>query len=419
VSVVDTRFTEIERQSLIDEMRVELAAFIAGGTIERSSAIGEAAALLGLRPGDLRRVAAVHLALGDAVRALNASLGSALRSPKVDTTRPVIVGQTVRGGIDWGRTIRARGASGASPTLFAVRPAQRAFDTPENRALAWTLKQLESELRRVPSASRNPATGVHNANWMGEIEGIRNSLETSMRTHWLRDIPAERPNARTLARLAASRSLFYRKTLRETIDALVDLIEAPGPKALTDLLCERYFVPERDWKLFEIVVAVRIARQLAQLASGRVDRLLVGIGRSPYAKFRIGSGEVRLWYQSWPRDSGPSSLLATARRYQMRSDPTRPDVVVEIRTGGQRYAILLELKASRSSSYLSQGIAQSLGYLHDRPDLFTEAPFAAIVCPSSSAFTPTDDVAGLDVAVVSSDEIAKWVVDRVVSTLAA
>jgi hypothetical protein len=337
----------------------------------------------------------------------------------MDTIRTTVVGQTVRGGIDWGRTIRARSSSGGLPTLFATRPAHRVFNTPENRALVWLLKQLDSELRRIPSAQQNPQVGIHNTAWMHDIEEFRNQLASAQRAYRLRDVAPERPSPSTRKRLAASRSAFYRETLANAINAVEKIIDCPGPEQLAETLCDRYFVPERDWKLFEIVVAVRLAHRLGELASSRLDRLLTGMRRSPYARYRIGTGEVRLWYQSWPRDSGPSSLQATANRYQLRADPTRPDIVIEVCTREQRQAILLEAKASRRSNYLGQGVVQALGYLRDRPGLFTSPPFAAVVCPRSDAFSPTENHTGLDVAVVSADDVADWVASRVSSALAA
>jgi hypothetical protein len=40
--------------------------------------------------------------------------------------------------------------------------------------------------------------------------------------------------------------------------------QEPSEADLTDLLCQRYFEPERNWQLYELVVALRIARAFAE-----------------------------------------------------------------------------------------------------------------------------------------------------------
>lgn len=421
MSEVDTRFEPAEREAFITELRVELAAFIAGATTERTSASEDVSALLNLTPGDLQRVAATHVALHERVREFVAAVaGGALRSPITNSVRPVIVSHTIRGPIDWGRTVRARATSGQSTTTYAIAPAQRAFDTPENQALAWLIEELDTVFRSVPSLSADTEVGVGSASWMSEIRDMRGVLTSARRVYWLRNVEPKRPGAATLKRLAAARSVFYRFHVAGAIAVLYRFLHAPEPDDLIELIADRYFVPHRDWKLFEIVVALRLTRRLGEIADSRVDRLLTGVGQQPYARFRLGTWEVRLWYQSWPRDSGRSAHQTALHRYQVVADPTRPDVVVEVLgRDGYRLGILLEAKASRRASYLSQGVIQSLGYMKDRPVLFTEQPSAAVVAPPSNAFTPNADQADIDVAIVNSDSITDWVTDRVLGWVAS
>ncbi len=97
--------------------------------------------------------------------------------------------------------------------------------------------------------------------------------------------------------------------------------------------------------------------------------------------------EVRLWYQAWPAAAG-TSVHATARaRYGIAAGPARPDIVIELIHGDIRVdAVLLEIKATQSASYLGQGLLQLLGYLKDRRTLFTNNPAGWLVAPASKAF---------------------------------
>lgn len=414
MSAVDTRFSASERAALLAEVQSHLPAFLSGLAAERPDPVGDVSALLGLHPADLQRVTATHIALTSEVRSFVAALREGLRNPLTTSIRPKVVSQAIRGGIDWGATVRHRAGAGASgATLFVVRPARRVFDTPENRALAYALEQLDLSLRRVAPASSDERTGVHDKSWFGDIVANAARVRDARRHHWLRDVPAERPDARTRRRLRAARTSFYRVRIPEVID-LLERYSNPSPEDLTDLLSQRYFEPQRDWLLFEVTIALRVARVFAERsATKRKSRLLVGTGRSAYARYGMPDGaEVRLWYQAWPSDAGASAHSDARDRYSIAAGPARPDFIVQRRSNGASAdAVLLEVKASKDAKYLGAGLMQLLGYLHDRPSLFQKAPGGWLVAPASSAFE-TADSDGTTLWAVDSDEVSEAVAKR-------
>ena len=207
-----------------------------------------------------------------------AALREGLRNPLTTSIRPKVVSQAVRGGIDWGATVRHRaGAGAAGATLFVVRPARRVFDTPENRALAYALEQLDIRLRRVAPASTNERTGVHDKGWFGDIVDNAVRVREARRHHWLRDVPAEPPDARTRQRLRAARTTFY----RHRIPAVIDLLErysSPSPEDITDLL------PSATSSLNAIGCSLRLP-----------SRCVSALGHSPTAARR--SGRAACWWE--------------------------------------------------------------------------------------------------------------------------
>jgi len=321
----------------------------------------------------------------------------------------------VRGPIDWPATIGARALGGGNETLYVVRPANRIFDVPENRALAWVLERLEVELGRVPFVLREEAGVVTDQSWIAQITAHRARIRAARRHGWIREIPAERPTARTLQRLASARTTFYKKAIPAVIHLLRRFSEQdPTAEDLTDLLSRRYFEPARNWQLFEVVVALRLARAFGVVAVGkRKSRLLVGGGRSPYARYSLpGGDEVRLWYQSWPRDVGQSLHRDALRHYGIAGESARPDLVIERRREGKTVdAVLLELKASRVAATLSGGLMQLLGYLKDRPDIFGYRPSGWLVALPSRAFD-TADPEDRELWAVDSTQVAAAAVAR-------
>ena len=385
MSQVDTNFSHQERRQLLSEVRSYLPAFLGASSTEHVDPVGDVTALLGLASNDLQRIISTHIALSNPVRQFVQKLPNALRRPISASTRPRVFSREIRGPIDWAATIGVRATKGLNAEGFVTRPAQRMFDTPENRALAYVIQQLQMNVSRTGIGS----SGADNGSWPDEIALSVQRLDQARRTYWLRDIPAKKPDAKAQQRLAAARSRFYAQELPEVLDLLHRYLDEPTPQDITEILIQRYFEPSLDWQLFEIVVALRLAEAFASVSIGkRKSRLLVrGTGNGPYAHYIVRDDlEVRLWYQSWPNSSGGSKHQDACRMYSIAGNQQRPDIVIERVTPSGSTAILLELKASRSPSYLSQGIFQLLGYLADRPNLFSEQPSGWLVAPNSTAF---------------------------------
>lgn len=409
---VDTRFTEDERQTLLDEVREYLPAFLSAAATQQYDPLGDVRELLRLEEKDLRRVVAVHLCLTDPVRAFFGALAEGLRHPIASSTRPPVVSQTVRGPVDWGATTRTRALAAHNRSLFVVRPAQRIFDIPENRALVWLLRALDTYLRRTRIGAAAADQDEEEVKWTEQLAAYRRRLLLIRRHPWLRDIEPERPTAATLRRLRASRAGFYARHIHDAALVVTRFGERPSENDLTELLCQRYFRPKEDWRLFEIVVALRLARAFAvRSPEKRRARLLLGTGGAAYARYVLADGdEVRLHYQSWPPSTGDSLHARTRANHQLKARGSRPDIFIA-RQGAAPDAAVLELKATSRSSYLGSALYQLLGYLKEWPDAWTRQPSGWLVAPASPAYTaaaPGD----AEVWIVSADEVADAAVER-------
>ena len=192
-------------------------------------------------------------------------------------------------------------------------------------------------------------------------------------------------------------------------------LESPDERALVEVLSQRYFEPAATWTIFEVCVALRLAREFRKASCRpRRSRLLIGSGRAPFARFLLEDGsEVSLIYQAWPEDAGPSLLMETGRRHGLAVGASKPDLFV-VRNGERPDVLLLELKASLSSSYLKEGLAKLLGYVADRPELWKERPAGWLVAPSSGAFAAAEVCEGGELWMVDADAVAEAAVNRFV-----
>lgn len=400
------------RERLVEEVRWYLPAFLSGASVERQDPVQAASELLKLRRSDLTRVLAVHIMLSHPVRMLLQALPHGTRRPIAASHRPRVASRAITSGIDWAATTRHRATSSPLNPEWIIRPARRQFDVPENRALAWLLAELQ---RRVAAARQSPMTS---GTWNQEIVAQASSLKHHRGLAWLENIPATWPGDEVYGRLQADRLGFYRSRVAPAARFLRQILTAPTNQEIAAAICDRYFEPSQDWKLFEISILLRICKAL-DATGQRVDELsLLDTGRSSFASYRLQNGNiVKIWYQRWPPSSGASELLDAVNYYRIGdAGYSRPDIIVEIlRDGVSRRLIVLELKASGSASYLATGFAQLLSYLRERPELTHMPASGWLVAPYRGVGAKHHD--GRSLWFVSDDNVASAVAQVAAATL--
>ncbi len=197
MSTVDTALQEELRQVYLAEIQAWLPAFLSSAAVERLDPLGQVAELLALSERDLRAVLAVHLILQDDVQRFVGDLTAGLRRPATSSSRPRQSSRAIAGGIDWAATVRARATGSPLEGAFVTRPAVRLFDVPENRVLAWTVRELArlSELASVATSSGGTA------GWVSRLLSGEDVLGGARRTAWLRALPVQRPSTADVASL--------------------------------------------------------------------------------------------------------------------------------------------------------------------------------------------------------------------------
>lgn len=406
MSQIDSRMEPALRAVMLSEVQGLLPAFLSAASVEREGPVNAANELLGISESELRGVLAVHLMLSRPVRELIGALPKGVRSPLTSSARPRVAGQAVTSGIDWVATTRHRATSSPLGGIWVTRPASRVFDIPENRALAWVLKTLEDR-----GALASPPVGHAPGSWGDEIREMTTVVGRARRTAWLERVPAIWPGDEAYVRLNADRMGFYRLRVSSAARYLRHLLFTPSPSDIVDALSQRYFEPELDWKLFEIAVLMRITRELASIGVRlNPTRLFHESKKRPFAVYRISPTRVvKVWYQVWPPATEPSELHAALRHYEIFMGGNRPDIVIElVEKGISERALILELKASSSGSYLSSGFFQLLGYLRDRPALLSAPASGWLVAPPSTSYVSKAE-GSLSLWITSSSDVAEAV----------
>jgi hypothetical protein len=387
------------RETFLGEVKAYLPAFLSSETRERADPVAATSDLLDLPAAALSRALAVHLLLSEETRAFVSDLPNGIRRPVTQSIRPRVAGRTVTSGIDWAATVRHQATANPAGGEWVTRPANRMFDLPENQALAWVLATLQDRAQvAVPGDERAlPA-------WAQEIRDAEARIRASRRTAWLEAVPAQWPGDTVYERLAADRLGFYRTRVTNTARQLRAVLNNPSPQTQVEALCNRFFEPTQDWKLFEIGVLMRLCCELDEVGE-RVRRRATFDARQ-FSHYRLPNGrEVRIWYQAWPDTKDASELREAATHYGVKAT-NRPDITVQLLKHGKTVStVVLELKASSASEYLGSGFSQLLGYLRDRPT-YTNGPASGwLVAPPEGGYV-TRPPEGRALWVVSSDDVA-------------
>jgi hypothetical protein len=419
---IDADLPVAEYERMLEEVRAHLPAYLSGAATMRRDMLADVRELLHLDDKDLKRLLAVHVSLDQDAVALVEALDEHVPQPRAASSRTTVVSQTARGALDWPATIRRRATTGNDGTLFATRLAEKDPDTVESRVLVWVVDTLGRATRRAGGSAAPSAPRTDLAKWPHLLNAMAAKLSRIQRARWIASAVPRRPSGREIHQLAASRSRFFQEQVWPVAAALLKA-DDPGPEAITDILCRLYFEPDKVWRLYELTVALRLARAFNDPANGLVPRparLVRGApGAGAYATYDTADGgTVALSYQGWPKDVAESSRSASAARHGLHATASIPDILVIRRDehGAVVDVLVLELKASVRAKYLVQGLSQLLSYLGEHPGLFGRPPAAWLVAPASDAFSAAARATGSPLWIVDAADVADhavaWVAGR-------
>ncbi|TMK56178.1 MAG: hypothetical protein E6G51_11065 [Actinobacteria bacterium] len=404
-----------EREALLAEVRSYLPAFLNRGASEQPDPAGDVRELLGLEREDLEQVVAVHQCLAAPVLRFGEEVEAGVRRPLSQQALAAESSQAIRGHVNWNETFKERARAPGEVAKFSVfQSSASTYDTAENRALVWLLDRLDELTdKAVFWSGKRSLTGQAEPGWSEQIEDLRDQVAAARQVPWLSQLAPQRPESWVLQALRASSRAFYAIVTAKAIESVIRL-DKPTPGELASVLSERYFQPEDDGTLFEVAVALRLAKAFGERSpSRRKTRLLMGEGRTSFARFAYEDGsEVSIAYQAWP-DGRETMRRTFIRRHAIGPRPSNriPDLII-LRTGSAEDAVILELKASSDASYLRGGLQELLAYLADRPDLWGARPMGWLIAPSSDAFQEADADEAFPLWVLSADAVGPAATDR-------
>lgn len=325
-----------DRGQVIREIRDRIWTHLSP-TLARQTLALEVSRLLQLPEHDLYSLARIHFLASDQVGSFLDDLPSLVRRLTTTTTHEQESSlERVRGAIEWPTTITRRLATG-QPHLYVTRPARRAYQTPANSLLAFTLDQV---------ASIGKVIGWQGAGGIAAQIGARTTAAERWRSHRaIQEIQRARPSTRDLIRIAQGPSRRRYAAVLEAFELWRQLIAQLDTPRLRELIEQHALVTTQDPILFEIRCAFEILESLHKL-SWRGDKLRVFHGGLTEV-FARDQETITVWYQQVPAALANHSRYRDIQRaHRIPVGSLRPDLVLRRDTPTGPSWLLVECKLS-------------------------------------------------------------------------
>ena len=320
------------RADLIERVRRDLWRYITP-----AASVGEqilqAAALLQMRPSELRTLGSVQFLVTDELGQMLDDLPFLLRRLATTTTSEEEWSvDRIRGSIQWGRTIGLRNATGL-PTLYVTAPSRRAYQTPENEVLVTVLDEAVAAARRVGwiRSESGPAGAL--------VRRRAIAAERWRQSRMLLEVERRPVTPRSLSRARAGRYRTRYSSVLAAYSRYLDLIGRTDARSIRAAVETLGLATTDDPTLFELYVTFELLTKLKELGwnMGRLG-LFSGALRIVCEK---RSQRLTVWYQSVPR---PLTKSSKYRRVQVQHGippgSLRPDLVLHLESSTERWFVI-------------------------------------------------------------------------------
>lgn len=323
-----------DRNRVIREVRDRIWTHLSP-TLARQALALDASRLLQMAEVDLQALARVQFMTSNQVGDFLLTLPFLVRrlntTTAYDQERSV---ERVRGAIDWPPTITGRLATG-QPHLYVTRPARRAFQTPENALLAFTLQQVTAEGQKI---------GWRSSKGAGQQVGVRTTMAERWRSHRaIQEIAPIQISSRDLARIAHGRN---GRRYASVVDAYLlwrQLIEQLDARQLRTLIEQAALVTTEASVLFEIRCAFETLDSLRSLDWGG-DKLHAFMGGLTQVLHRARE-TLTIWYQHVPAQlANQSRYRSLQQAHGVPVGSLRPDLILRRDTSTGSTWLLVECK---------------------------------------------------------------------------
>jgi len=335
------------RPEVIAQLRRDVWRYITQASQTDEDTLLFAAALLRMRPSEVRYLAQLQFILSDQVGHLLDEMQVLVRRlTTTSITETELVAERIRGPILWGETFAQRAATGI-PHVFVTAPTKRAYDTPENQLLVFALHAISEFGRR---------TGWHRSAVSGPAEEVRRRVAEATRWRQARALIEVTPSLTpvTVSRVRASRNRRRYQGALDVVELYQRFIARLDRSAIRDAVERHALVASRDSVLLELHCAFDAIRALKR-AGWPSPR--PGLLRPPLIyRGQRANLTLELYFQHAPKELSASSRYRDVQKAHLFSTRSGliPDLVIKTTDRASTRWLIIEAKGG-----YKRGVADS------------------------------------------------------------
>lgn len=362
---------------------------------------------LGDKPGRVAiLVDAIDLLTGGYSDFFSSKAGIAAQRLAVENHRAkIVVGPSIRGNVDWGRTALDRAGGRISQAQFISSVPYRSHDLSINRVFRWLIEDSLGALAHIEK--RVGWAGLPDA-----LQKLKANTESTLQLSALGDVGASKRISHDLAMSKPFRRDRLLGAVHELASRRQRLTTSDYERrwdSIISLLSVQWLEPLSPDDLYELFVLVQVLDVIEHdLGFGAPSELdLIMPGRRAVARFERDDAVVDVLFDQSPpipEDAETEYSRAASLQPWLSNVPRRPDVTV-IKSDGREVSSVtfVEAKNSESREYLSESVYKCFGYLHDYGPCYREAGISLkciLSCPEHGGRIESAN----DFALVRSDD---------------
>ena len=330
---------------------------------------------------DLDTLVRLAFLLSRQTRGFVANILSQLQSLRASTFRRFVTldGQ-VRGAINWSQTVPLQVTR---PCSFVCADAQRSFDLPENRMLAFLIESHRQDLAQVLQRPSGTVQRMQKG-WREDLQRLRDAILEIRSNPYYRRIPrtwgrnSGNLSGRLALRVQRRRSPLSAVVLAHYLHHRNVCGDVPDRRAVHQVLIEGLRWPDEN-KLFELFALFALVDLLRRGSTvpPTVLPIAARAGADRWFASLRGQNDVHVdvYYQTLPANLtihySAHSPDITIRDYVRvlidhgdKLGMLRPDAVIDCWRGNERRLLLMEVKRSSLLTTIRRGLRELVDYRH-------------------------------------------------------
>lgn len=289
---------------------------------------------------------------------------------------PIVLNNQIDGKILWKDTFRERNYLAYPQSIkFVCTSYKTNFDSLENIMLKSFLNFLknivESHLNYLEVEKEKKKE-----DWRFHAINIYNLLKKILTNYYMREITLKKNKWKNKYLLNRALKSCHKNNLLILLFAnLYNDLRSSNNRDLLERFLMNYIIKPNEDKTAELFVLFTIIQKISSQKDGYEEYLLIKlrkdslnqISQPVYTKIYEDNIKIKIYYQitpSWISIKYPdvSLISKTLEYYNLKIVELHPDITIEVSNGHKKKIILIEVKNSKKSDYIRQGLTQLCNY---------------------------------------------------------